>query len=157
MNNYKWADLDKWDRRFLGLAEHIAGWSKDPSTKAGCVIVDRANRIVSLGFNGLPARIADTEERLSNRELKYRLTLHAEQNALLFARVGLVGCTCYTWPLAPCAHCSVSLVQSGIARVVAPVATGSLGARWGADILLASDVLAEAGVDLMLVSEVGVK
>lgn len=149
------ADLGKWDRRFLGLAEYIAGWSKDPSTKVGCVIVDRANRVISVGFNGLPAGIADTEERLTNRALKYRLTLHAEQNALLFARAGVVGCTCYTWPIAPCAHCSVSLAQSGIARVVAPVATGDHEVRWGMDLLLAAEVLAESGVGLVLVSDEG--
>ena len=29
---------EKWDARFLGQAELVAGWSKDPSTKVGAVI-----------------------------------------------------------------------------------------------------------------------
>jgi len=31
---------EKWDKRFLDLAEFVALWSKDPSTKCGSVIVD---------------------------------------------------------------------------------------------------------------------
>jgi deoxycytidylate deaminase len=31
---------EKWDRRFLELAEQIAGWSKDPSRGVGAVIVN---------------------------------------------------------------------------------------------------------------------
>ena len=30
---------DKWDKRFLHLAKHISEWSKDPSTKVGCIVV----------------------------------------------------------------------------------------------------------------------
>ena len=63
--------LDKWDHRFLALAEHISHWSKDPSTKVGAVITHRSKRVVSMGFNGLPAGVEDTEERLTNREIKY--------------------------------------------------------------------------------------
>ena len=50
--------LDKWDHRFLALAEHISHWSKDPSTKVGAVITHRSKRVVSMGFNGLPAGVA---------------------------------------------------------------------------------------------------
>ncbi|HIF04044.1 MAG TPA: CMP deaminase, partial [Candidatus Poseidoniales archaeon] len=50
---------EKWDRRFLALAEHIAGWSKDPSTQVGCVVVGVDREIRSTGFNGFPRGIAD--------------------------------------------------------------------------------------------------
>ena len=33
-----------WDERFLSLAHHVSGWSKDPSTKVGAVIVRRLAR-----------------------------------------------------------------------------------------------------------------
>ena len=55
--------LDKWDMRFLALAEHISEWSKDPSTQVGAVIThSRSKRVISLGFNGFPAGVEDTEE-----------------------------------------------------------------------------------------------
>ena len=45
----------KWDHRFLDLATHIASWSKDPSTKVGCVVVGSDREIRSTGFGGSPA------------------------------------------------------------------------------------------------------
>lgn len=113
--------LDKWDRRFLDLAGFIAGWSKDPSTKVGAVIAHPKNRrIVSTGFNGLPAGVEDSESRLLTREIKYEMMAHAEQNALLFAGPQAMGCTLYVTPLPPCARCAVLIIQAGIARVVCP-------------------------------------
>ena len=76
---------EKWDGRFLSLATHISGWSKDPSTKVGCVVVGPDREIRSTGFNGFPQGIADTDERLSDRNLKYPLICHAEENAIMHA------------------------------------------------------------------------
>ncbi|DAC43179.1 MAG TPA: dCMP deaminase family protein, partial [Candidatus Thalassarchaeaceae archaeon] len=113
---------EKWDGRFLSLATHIANWSKDPSTKVGCVVVGPDREIRSTGFNGFPRGIADTDERLSDRELKYPLICHAEENAIMHAaRIGLAlkGCTAYvTWP--PCTRCARSLIQAGVSEVVIP-------------------------------------
>ena len=75
----------KWDHRFIELADHIAQWSKDPSTKVGCVIVGEDREIRSTGFNGFPRGIDDDEERLNNRDLKYPLICHAEENAIMHA------------------------------------------------------------------------
>ena len=138
--------LDKWDHRMLGLAEHIAGWSKDPSTRVGCVLADSRHRVVSTGYNGLPQGVRDTLERLEDRALKLMLTLHAEENALLFATQKLDGCTCYVWPMPPCARCAGKLIQAGIARVVAPAPTPEQTSRWSRDFDLAHQMYAEAGV-----------
>ena len=54
---------EKWDRRFLALAEHVADWSKDPSTKTGAVIVRPDRTIASMGYNGFPRGMADTDDR----------------------------------------------------------------------------------------------
>ena len=110
---------DKWDMRFLNLAEHIAQWSKDPSTQVGAVITDK-RRIISLGYNGFPQGVDDTDERLNNRELKYKMIIHGEINAILFARESLFGHTLYTWPFMPCPVCASIVAQTGIKRVVAP-------------------------------------
>ena len=138
-----------WDGRFLGLAAHIAGWSKDPSTQVGCVIVGPDREVRSTGFNGLPRGIADTRERLEDRELKYPLICHAEENAIMHAaRIGisLKGCTVYvTWP--PCTRCARSLIQAGVNEAVYP-ASAEVPERWRGDFSLASEMLAEAGVTL---------
>jgi dCMP deaminase len=136
-----------WDLWFLGLAEYVASASKDPSTKVGSVIVDSKRRIVSLGYNGLPTGIEDTEERLSNRELKYKLIVHAERNALLFSNSKVENCTIYTWPFMPCSSCASLIIQSGISRVVS---LNSENPRWLEDFFLSTRLFSEASVDLVL-------
>ena len=59
----------KWDVRFIELAKHISLWSKDPSTKVGCVVVGEDREIRSTGFNGFPRGIDDDDER-AKRKLK---------------------------------------------------------------------------------------
>lgn len=110
--------MPKWDLRFLDLAKLVSGWSKDPSTKVGAVIVDGDNRVVSIGYNGFPIGIDDDDDRLNNRELKYKMIIHAECNALMFANTNLVGYTMYTYPFMPCPKCASMIIQSGITRVV---------------------------------------
>jgi len=107
----------KWDRRFLGLSEHISRWSKDPSTKVGAIITNDI-KIVSVGFNGLPQSVKDYPEILEVRNLKYKHIIHAETNAILAAKTDLTGCTIYTFPFLPCTRCASMVAQSGISRVV---------------------------------------
>ena len=135
--------LGKWDARFMALAEHIAGWSLDPSTKVGAVIVDDKKRIVSVGFNGFPRGVAD-DERLQNKEEKYEHIIHAEINALMFAQRNLEGCTLYVWPLPPCARCATQIIQTGIFRVVAPFP--SKKTKWFESLCRAASMFDEAGV-----------
>src|SRR4051812_38103493 len=92
----------KWDMRFLELAAHVAGWSKDPSTKTGAVITDTRGSVISMGFNGFPMGVADTIDRLNDRETKYQMIVHCERNAIIFAQRDLSGCTLYTWPFMSC-------------------------------------------------------
>lgn len=137
--------MSKWDRRFLGLANLVATWSKDPSTGVGAVIVDGKNRIVSMGFNGFPRAVKDDEAILDNRDEKLRRTIHAEENALLFAGRSVEGCTIYvTHP--PCAHCAAKLIQAGIVRVVSRPPWNSFLERWADDMRSASEMFAEAGM-----------
>lgn len=139
----------KWDKRFIDVARLHATFSKDPSTQVGAVIVDRDRREVSTGFNGFPKNVKDTKERLENREVKLQLTLHAEENALAFARGDLRGCTIYiTHP--PCAHCAAQIIQHGITEVVAVEAPPEMAERWKTGLDLARDMLMEAHVALRI-------
>jgi dCMP deaminase len=140
-------DKEWWDRWFLGLAEYVSTASKDPSTQVGAVIKDEKNRIVSMGYNGMPRGISDTVERLHNRELKYKVIIHAERNALLFADTSLDGCTIYTHPFAPCTVCAGLIIQSGITRVVS---LKNDNPRWIEDIKISTELFAEAGVEFAL-------
>ena len=138
---------EKWDRRFIDLALHISGWSKDPSTKVGCVVVGEDREIRSTGFNGFPRGIEDSMERLEDRELKYPLICHAEENAIMHAaRIGisLKDCTAYvTWP--PCTRCARSLIQAGVIEVVYP-GDIEIPDRWVEDFERSSSMMKEAGV-----------
>ena len=138
--------IDKWDHRFFSLAAFIADWSKDPSTKVGCVVVDPSTRrIVSTGFNGFPVGVDDSEARLENRKLKYEMVVHAEQNALVFAGTQASGCTLYVTPLPPCARCAVVIIQAQIKRVVCPQPDLSRE-PWATQSRLAEEMFEEANV-----------
>jgi len=141
--------MSKWDTRFLELAKQIASWSKDPSTKVGCVVVGPDREIRSTGFNGLPRGIKDSDERLNNREIKYPMICHAEENAIMHAaRIGisLKECKAYvTWP--PCTRCARSLIQAGISEVIYPEAV-DIPERWATDLDLSLNMFKEAKIKI---------
>ena len=136
--------MDKWDARFIALASLVASWSKDPSTQVGAVVVDQDKRIVSTGFNGFPQGVNDAPV---DREVKLLRTIHAEENALLFARRNVTGMTIYvTRP--PCARCAAKLIQSGIGRVVFPSPPVEFVARWRTEINQAFLMFDECGTQI---------
>ena len=149
--------MDKWNHRFLNLAKHISTWSKDPSTKVGAVIVDKQNRIVSVGYNGFPAGVNDDQDRYLDRDMKYSLTQHSEINALLFAQRDVSGCTMYTYPLAPCTRCACAIIQSGISSVISIELEGDKKDRWEDSIELSKVIFAEANVSLKLIKELEIE
>ena len=112
----------KWDLRFLKLAEEVASYSKDPSTKVGAVLVDERKNVVATGYNGFPRGVKDTTERYNDREQKYPLVAHAELNAIINAGHAARGCTIYVVPtlMIPCAcpECAKAIVQAGIVENV---------------------------------------
>jgi dCMP deaminase len=134
--------MNKWDKRFLDLAKLVSTWSKDPSTQVGAVIIDEENRVVSLGFNGLPQDIYDDEEIYNNREEKYRKIVHAEMNAIIFAQRDLKGCTLYTYPFLPCNKCAAMVIQTGISKVVSYQTTNE---RWVDELEESKKYLIEGG------------
>ncbi len=137
--------MDKWDNRIYKVAEEVAGWSKDPDEGVGAVLVSPDRRQVSWGFNGLPRNVADTDERLNDKDTKNRLTLHAEMNALLNSVVDVTGWTMYCTKF-PCLEkcCAQAIIQRGIARVVCPHIRGD--SRWVEDQTGALSLLREVGI-----------
>lgn len=139
--------LSKWDERYLQLATLVASWSEDPSTKAGAVIVDERNTVVSLGFNGIPRHV-ENEARWVDRSTKYEVVIHCELNALVFAGRQVGGATIYLHPFLPCSRCASILIQAGIRRVVAPILPPHLEGRWAANLDLSKTLFKEAGVEV---------
>ena len=137
----------KWHKRFLELAEFISKWSKDPSSKIGAVIVDKYNRIVSTGYNGFPRDVEDTLYRYEDRDVKYKIILHAEENAISYAKIDLSGCILYVSGLPPCAHCASLIIQSGIRKVV--IRKQEIPERWIESMTLSKQILNEAKVELI--------
>ena len=144
--------MNKWDKRYLGLARHIAQWSKDPSTQVGAVIVRPDKSVASIGFNGFPQTMPDHDELYANREEKYCRIIHAEMNALNFSRdQSHEGYTVYNWPFLPCISkgCFIHLVQAGITRFVSPKATDDILSRWDNDIHLVHQYAKECNVEIV--------
>ena len=136
-----------WDLRFLQLAGQVSTWSKDPSTKVGAVIVDGRKTVRGIGYNGLHRHIKDTSERLENRDLKYKLVIHAEVNAILNANGPLWNSTIYLWPFMPCSNCASAIINAGIGRVVS---IENDNPRWRESFELTRQLFEEADVDLTL-------
>ncbi|MBR9652799.1 deoxycytidylate deaminase [Thalassovita aquimarina] len=114
----------KWDRRFLGLCDHIAGWSEDRDFQVGAVIVGPGQEIRASGYNGLPRGVRGKDETRFDRPSgeKFFWFEHAERNALYnAARMGVpvAGCSFYVNRF-PCADCARAIIQSGITRVCSP-------------------------------------
>ena len=141
------ADEHRWHVRFIKLAHEVAEWSKDPSTKVGCVLV-KNKRVISTGYNGFPKNISDSFDRLMDREQKYEMTVHAEINAITTAAlhgVSTEGATAYI-TFNPCSRCAAVLINAGVDSVYVSTAN-DIPTRWLENFILASKMLAEAGVE----------
>lgn len=119
----KRTDYITWDQYFMGIAIMSSARSKDPNTQVGACIVDENNRILTVGYNGMPSGCND-DAMPWNRdgealECKYLFVCHAELNAILNYRGGgtLKGSRCYV-TLFPCNECAKAIIQSGIAEVI---------------------------------------
>ena len=114
-----------WDEFFIGVASLAAKRSKDPNTQVGACIVDKENRILSIGYNGTPNGFSDDKfpwdrEGEKKTETKYPYVCHAELNAILNyrgSRKDLVDSKIYV-DLFPCNECAKAIVQSGIKEII---------------------------------------
>ena len=141
----------KWKKRFLKLSKEIAEWSKDPSTKVGALIISEDRNIISTGYNGFPRGIEDTEERLNNRELKYKFILHAEMNCIMNALYNgrsVKDCILFVHGLPPCSECTKSIIQAGIKKVITDSKATD---NWKESSKLSLEMLKEANVEIEFV------
>lgn len=109
--------MTDWNQRFMDLAKHVAGWSKDPSTQVGAVVVNDKKQVISMGYNGFPRGVRDCQERYKDKATKLSFVAHAERNALDNAFGDVEGATLYS-TLYPCSDCAKGIIQRGVRTVV---------------------------------------
>ena len=137
--------VTKWSDRFMALAEHVAQWSKDPSTKVGAVITDDMKRVLGIGYNGFPRDVKDTDDRYNDRQTKYKFVVHAEANAILnCAPSERMKILIVTHP--PCHECAKLIIQAGIKVVITKLPSEDLALRYADSYATTEDMFNEAGI-----------
>ena len=141
--------MNKWDERFIGIAQYVATWSKQKHP-IGAVIVGKDHNIISTGYNGFPNKIKDTTARLLDKALSRDLCIHAEQNAILHAKRDLEGCSLYVYGYMCCSKCALLIIQSGITAIYYKDLPGhTVSEYWKQDFELSKKLLKEAKVKLV--------
>ena len=120
--NKKRSGYLSWDEYFMGVALLSAQRSKDPNTQVGACIVNPKNKIVGVGYNGLPTGCSDDEFPWDREgeylETKYPYVCHAELNAVINKiSADLYDCRLYV-ALFPCNECAKVLIQAGVKEVI---------------------------------------
>ena len=144
--------MNKWDERFMQLAETVAGWSScyQENRHVGAVVV-KDKRILTTGYNGAPSGIESCAERgeclrrvrniASGTMQEVCYAVHAEQNAIVQAAklgISVEGATIYVTHQ-PCSMCTRIIINSGIKRIV-------YGLEYPDEFSL--NILNEAGIEL---------
>jgi dCMP deaminase len=105
-----------WTDYFLGLAKVISQRSHDSQTQHGCVITDKNNRILGVGYNGF-ARGLNDDTLPNTRPEKYPWMIHAERNALSNCVVRPDNGIAYVTGQC-CNDCIMALWQEGVSSVI---------------------------------------
>ena len=140
---------NKWDKRYLDVAQEVATWSKDPSRQIGCIAVGKKGQILSQGYNGFPRNIKDIYDRLHSREIKYKYVVHAEMNCIYNATyngISLQDSTFYIHGLPVCSECAKGIIQVGVKSVVWR-AIEDIPPQWLESNMLTEELFNEAGVE----------
>lgn len=100
---------------WLGLAKYVATASKDPSTKVGCVILDKEGKLISIGHNRFVKGTLDFPALYEDKQIKYARMIHAETDAIIRApnKAHTLYCTHQV-----CQQCMMLAIEKGIKRVV---------------------------------------
>jgi len=146
--------MNKWNERYMAMAKEVAQWSKDPNTKVGAVAVGSKGQILSQGYNGFPRGINDSEDRLSDRETKYKYVVHAEMNVIYnatYSGVSLDGAKLYVYGLPVCSECAKGIIQVGITEVYVAQECIDLRPQWFISFQQTMDMFNEAGIKVFAV------
>lgn len=110
------------DTVMLAIASCLAQRATCSKLAVGCVLVDRHNRIIGSGYNGVPRGIQHCIDKPcaganAPKGADLCQAVHAEQNALLTCKDPEQIYTCYTTH-APCLRCTKTLLNTSCTRIV---------------------------------------
>jgi dCMP deaminase len=142
--------------KYYKLARYQANlFSKDPSTKVGALfLAPKSFEILTMGYNGMPRGVNEARPERWQRPIKYKYIEHAERNALFnanrrgVAMDGSIAVVC----LFPCADCARGMIQSGVQALVT-MAPNLDDNRWDESFEVARELLEEAGIHLIILTE----
>ena len=114
----------KWVEAFMDTAERFAQLSSAKRLQVGAVVV-KDNRIISIGYNGMPSGWTnECEEQVQGEDDSVYLVtkqevIHAEANAIIkLARDGDSGLGASLFCThAPCIHCAKLIHGAGVSKV----------------------------------------
>ncbi len=112
-----------WDEYFMLQAMLASYKSKDPSTKVGCVFVDKNNHQITMGYNGAISGIDETQMPWGNDKSvslefqKYGFVIHSEANAISHRNASLEGARGYV-TLFPCNECAKLIATQKVSEII---------------------------------------
>lgn len=112
-----------WETYFMSIAILSSFRSKDPKTQTGACIVDSDNKIIGIGYNGLPRGVSDLEKGVWDDDKnilnsKHTYVVHAEKNAIYNCMKNDMSNSTLYVTLRPCNVCAQAIIQVGIKKVV---------------------------------------
>ena len=148
-------DRPSWDEYFMDIAILTSKRATCMRRQVGAVIV-KDKHIIATGYNGAPRGIMHCDERgfclrqklniPSGERHELCMALHAEQNAIIQAATlgqSVEGGTIYVTHQ-PCVICAKMIINAGIGKIVV---------REGYPDQLSVDILAEAGLKIVMLDE----
>ena len=142
--------MSNWNEKFIDLSDYVSKWSKDKRKKVGAVITDKDNRILSLGYNGIPQGCNDNDETRDIKPKKNYFFAHAEANAIYSCAKSGISTQDSTMYLSwyPCCNCTMAIIQSGIKRVVC-IEPDWKDESWGDSFKYSKEMLDEAKIEVI--------
>ena len=141
-------------KKYFELANHLATlFSKDPNTKVGALfLAPKSLQILTLGYNGFPRGIDETQLTRWERPNKYFYVSHAEANCVANAcRHGTpLENSIAVVTMFPCTTCAKLMIQAGINTLVTTTPNFQCD-RWGIEFKCSFEMFQEAGINLLYV------
>jgi len=105
-----------WEEYALSLAYAARQRSEDPYIQVGACALDKDNKVLGLGYNGLAAGKKVDSNFWKDREGRRPFMIHAEANCLSLFKAG--ECKLLAVTMLPCSYCATLIASYGIPRVV---------------------------------------
>lgn len=134
--------------QYMEIARATSLLSKDRRKKVGALFVDSKGGFLSSGYNGFPRGANDDIEERQEGDLKQKVTVHAETNAIYQAArrgISLEGSRLYITTLPPCIECTKAIIQVGCTEVFIE-AHALLSKDWTVNWDLTKQLFEECGV-----------